>query len=120
MSRRSLLSISAIMMLGLTALPNSAISQQWSIKDQLVGTWTLASWEHPSRMAAKTNRMAPTLAPIGGSRDIEQFGRRAMALSVGWRSERPNRALIPPAPERGRDHAENGLPHGLGAASLRS
>src|SRR6516164_8090546 len=34
------------MMLGLTALPNSAISQQWSIKDQLVGTWTLASWEH--------------------------------------------------------------------------
>jgi len=43
MNRRSVLSI---MMLGLTALPNSAISQQWSIKDQLVGTWTLASWEH--------------------------------------------------------------------------
>ena len=41
MNRRSVL-----MMLGLTALPNSAISQQWSIKDQLVGTWTLASWEH--------------------------------------------------------------------------
>jgi len=34
------------MMLGLTALPNSAIGQQWSIKNQLVGTWTLASWEH--------------------------------------------------------------------------
>jgi hypothetical protein len=46
MSRRSVLSISAIMMLGLTASPNSAISQQWSRKDQLVGTWTLASWEH--------------------------------------------------------------------------
>jgi hypothetical protein len=45
MNRRSVLSISAIMMLGLTALPNSAISQQWSLKDQLVGTWTLASWE---------------------------------------------------------------------------
>src|SRR5262249_17303864 len=43
MNRRSVLSI---MMLGLTALPNSAISQQWSIKDQLVGTWTLAAWEH--------------------------------------------------------------------------
>src|SRR5215475_9762024 len=46
MNRRSVLSISAIMMLGLTALPNSAVSQQWSLKDQLVGTWTLASWEH--------------------------------------------------------------------------
>jgi hypothetical protein len=34
------------MMLGLIALPYSAISQQWSIKDQLVGTWTLVSWEH--------------------------------------------------------------------------
>ena len=34
------------MILGLAALPNSAISQQWSLKDQLVGTWTLASWEH--------------------------------------------------------------------------
>ena len=46
MNRRSVLSIFAIMVLGLTALPNGAISQQWSLKDQLVGTWTLASWEH--------------------------------------------------------------------------
>jgi hypothetical protein len=34
------------MMLGLTALPNSAISQQWLLRDQLVGTWALASLEH--------------------------------------------------------------------------
>src|SRR5260370_22604999 len=46
MNRGSVLSIFAMMMLGLAALPNSAISQQWSLKDQLVGTWTLASWEH--------------------------------------------------------------------------
>src|SRR5262245_13372856 len=46
MNRRSVLSISVIMMLGVTALPNSTISQQWSLKDQLVGTWTLASLEH--------------------------------------------------------------------------
>ena len=56
MNRRSVLSI---MMLGLTALPNSAISQQWSIKDQLVGTWTLASWEHALPNGRKFNRMAP-------------------------------------------------------------
>jgi hypothetical protein len=46
MNRRRVVSISAIMMLGLIALPYSAISQQWSVKDQLVGTWTLVSWEH--------------------------------------------------------------------------
>jgi Plasmid pRiA4b ORF-3-like protein len=45
---------------------------------------------------------------------------RTTALSIGWRSERPNRALVPPAPERGRDHAENGLqPWPWGPASLR-
>jgi hypothetical protein len=46
MNRGRVLSISAMMMLGLAALPNRAIGQQWSLKDQLVGTWTLASWEH--------------------------------------------------------------------------
>jgi len=45
MDRRSVLSLSAITALGLALLPTSAVSQQKSLKDQLVGTWTLASWE---------------------------------------------------------------------------
>src|SRR5499427_198392 len=56
MNRRSVLSI---MLLGLTALPNSAISQQWSIKDQLVGTWTLASWEHALPNGSKVQSYGP-------------------------------------------------------------
>src|SRR5215213_5167503 len=40
MNRRTVLSQSAILFWGLAFLPNSAISQQKSLKDQLVGTWT--------------------------------------------------------------------------------
>ena len=45
MHRRGVLSMSAMTMLGLAVFPGSAISQQKPLKDQLVGTWTLASWE---------------------------------------------------------------------------
>jgi len=40
MRRRSILSISAITLLGLAVLAGSAASQQRSLKDQLVGSWT--------------------------------------------------------------------------------
>jgi len=42
MNRRSVLSLSAIMALGLGLAPSSATSQQKPLKDQIVGTWTLA------------------------------------------------------------------------------
>ena len=45
MTRRRVLSTSAIIVLGLAVLPGSAVSQQKSMKDQLVGTWMLTSWE---------------------------------------------------------------------------
>jgi hypothetical protein len=38
---RHLLSVCAITALGLAALPGASIAQQKSMKDQLVGTWTL-------------------------------------------------------------------------------
>jgi Lipocalin-like domain len=43
MKRRSILSLSAITALGLALLPGSAVSQQKSLKDQLVGTWAFVS-----------------------------------------------------------------------------
>jgi hypothetical protein len=44
MNRRSILSLSAVTALGLASLPNSsALSQQKTLKDQLVGTWTFVS-----------------------------------------------------------------------------
>ena len=46
MDRSRVLIISAVTMLWLAALPSSAISQQSSLKNQLIGTWALTSWEH--------------------------------------------------------------------------
>src|SRR6202022_1466478 len=45
MNRRNILTLSAIAALGLALLPGSAVSQQKSLKEQLVGTWTVVSWE---------------------------------------------------------------------------
>jgi Lipocalin-like domain len=45
MNRRSLLGISVITALGLGLVPSTAIAQQNSLKEQLVGTWTLVSNE---------------------------------------------------------------------------
>ena len=43
MDRRTILSLFAITALGLTVLPGSAVSQQKTLKEQLVGTWTFIS-----------------------------------------------------------------------------
>jgi Lipocalin-like domain len=56
MNRRSILSISAMTALGLSLLPGSALAQQKSLKDQLVGTWTLASWEQTNEDGSKLQR----------------------------------------------------------------
>src|SRR5260370_30048919 len=43
MYRRSILIISAITVLGFALAPSSAVSQQKSLKEQIVGSWTYAS-----------------------------------------------------------------------------
>jgi hypothetical protein len=43
MNWRNILSLSAIAALGLALLPGNAVSQQKSLKEQLVGVWTLVS-----------------------------------------------------------------------------
>jgi hypothetical protein len=43
MNRRHILSLSVITALALALLPGSAVAQQKSLKEQLVGTWTLVS-----------------------------------------------------------------------------
>jgi hypothetical protein len=46
MSSRNILNLSAIAALGLALLPSSAVGQmEKPLREQLVGTWTLASWE---------------------------------------------------------------------------
>jgi hypothetical protein len=57
MNRRRILSLSAITALGLAMLPNSsALTQTKSLKDQLVGTWTVVSWEQANKDGTKVQR----------------------------------------------------------------
>ena len=56
MNRRSVLSLSAITALGVAISPSTAVSQQKSLKDQLVGTWTVVSWEQTNTDGTKLQR----------------------------------------------------------------
>jgi hypothetical protein len=53
MNRRSILTLSAITALGLVCAPPGAIAQTKSLKDQLVGTWTVVSWEQNNKDGSK-------------------------------------------------------------------
>jgi hypothetical protein len=53
MNRRSILSTSAITALALVMLSGSAPAQQKTLKEQLVGTWTLVSWEQTNKDGSK-------------------------------------------------------------------
>jgi Lipocalin-like domain len=53
MNRRSAFNLSAITILGLALLPGSAPAQQKTLKEQLVGTWTLVSWEQVQKDGTK-------------------------------------------------------------------
>ena len=71
MKLHDVLCLSAIV--GLTLMPASAIGQQKSIKDQLVGTWTLVSWEAKTKEGVTRNPVekgepkgAITFTPGGG------------------------------------------------------
>jgi hypothetical protein len=56
MNRRSILTLSAISAVGLACLSGDAIAQTKSLKDQLVGTWTLVSWEQTNKDGTKLQR----------------------------------------------------------------
>jgi hypothetical protein len=59
MNRRLILSLSAITALGLALLPTSAVSQQKSLKEQLVGTWTFVSAIDVHKDGTRSDRWGP-------------------------------------------------------------
>jgi Lipocalin-like domain len=81
MNRRSVLSISVMTMLGLAVLPSGAISQQKSLKDQLVGTWTFVS---------STTKL-PDGSPVWGSnpKGLVIFTENGRYSSHVMRTDRP-------------------------------
>jgi hypothetical protein len=63
MNRRNILSLSAITALGLAMLPGNAVAQTKSLKDQLVGTWTLVSEIDTQSDGKKSEGFGPN--PLG-------------------------------------------------------
>ncbi len=56
MNTRSILSMAAIAALSLTLVPSITMAQQKSLKDQIVGTWTLVSWVQTLKDGSKNLR----------------------------------------------------------------
>jgi len=56
MHLRSIAAFSAIAAFGTVTLSGGLLAQQKSLKDQLVGTWTLVSWEQDMANATKFQR----------------------------------------------------------------
>jgi Lipocalin-like domain len=91
MNWRNILSLSAITALGLALLPSNAVSQQKSLKEQLVGVWTLAANE--------------VIAPNGTKR--QDFGanpKGILILDAGGRY-----ALVQGRPDRPKFTAGNNV-----------
>jgi hypothetical protein len=83
MNRRSIFSISAMTVLGLVLVPGSAVSQQKTLKDQLVGTWILVSTQ---TMASNgTKRYPYGTSPKG----ILMFDANGRYAAVQGRPDRP-------------------------------
>jgi hypothetical protein len=59
MNRHSIFRLSAIAALGLVMLPGGAVSQQKTLKEQLVGTWSLVSIIATDKAGAKSERRGP-------------------------------------------------------------
>ena len=55
MNRRNIVSLCVITAFGFAALAGSAVGQQKSLKDQLVGTWNIASWERTAPDGTKVH-----------------------------------------------------------------
>jgi hypothetical protein len=99
MNRRNVLSVSAVTVLGLALLPSSAISQQKSLKDQLVGTWTLVSWDQTNKDGTKFQRFGAN--PKG----VNVFDANGRFFSMFARSDLPKVASnnpSTPTPEEGK------------------
>jgi Lipocalin-like domain len=83
MNRRSILSISAMTALGLALVPSGAVAQQRTLKEQLVGTWTLVSSEYT--LSNGTKRQQYGANPKG----ILMFDAGGRYAAVTGRADRP-------------------------------
>jgi hypothetical protein len=87
MNRRHIFSLLAIAALGFAIAPTVAVSQQKTLKEQLVGSWTLVSIIATDKAGAKSDRRGPNPK---GLFILEANGRFSLLTS---RSDIPNFAI---------------------------
>src|SRR6516165_12485049 len=83
MNRSSVLSVSAIAVLGLVLLPASAFSQQKSLKEQIVGAWTQVSTKYKFPDGKTTDTFGPNAK---GMMMLDAAGR---VVFINMRSDLP-------------------------------
>jgi hypothetical protein len=81
MNRRSIFRLATVAALGLALLPSNLNSQQGSLKEQLVGTWTIVSWEDIAPNGTKRQIANPK-----GFLILDSAGRYAQVIA---RADRP-------------------------------
>ena len=93
MNRHNVPSVSAVMVLGLALVPSGAIAQQKSLKEQLVGTWTVVSCDSTSANGAKQ----PFCQNPNGILMLDAGGRYATVTAARGRPKLPsgNRSDVP-------------------------
>jgi hypothetical protein len=99
MNQSNILSLSVIAALGLVTLSGSAIAQQKTLKEQLVGTWTPVSWEQDVANSPKFQRFGAN--PKG----ITVFGADGRFIQIFIRPDVPKIAsnnLSSPTPEEAK------------------
>ncbi len=84
MHRRNILSISAIIVFSLALLLGGAVGQQKSVKEQIVGVWTLVSFDSFDGSGAKV----PNMEGGNGSYTVSEAD-KTVSLSIE-RSSFPN------------------------------
>ena len=92
MNRRSILGLSAVAA-GLVLMSNSAVAQQRSLKEQLVGTWTVVSCDSASANGAKQ----PFCVNPNGILILDANGRYATIVAARGRPKLAsgNRSEVP-------------------------
>jgi hypothetical protein len=59
MNRHTIFNLGAVTLMGLASLPDSAISQQQSLKEQLVGSWAIVSNDNVAQDGTKRQIFGP-------------------------------------------------------------
>src|SRR5260370_38691784 len=80
MNRRNILSLSVITAFGLAMLTGNAMAQQKSLKEQLIGTWTLVSVVEVYQDGRKENPWGPA---VKGAVSFDPKGNVTLAIIGG-------------------------------------